>query len=214
MSVSWSTCRGWILQQIRQYSLSDAPNGRTYRISIKRESGERFDPGYVSNLLHDYVNVGDTVKISPPFGDFCIDMRKSTPVVLISGGVGLTPMISMLNSVLNETERQVVFVHGARNSAVHAMRDAIQQAAAENSRLKAFVFYDEPLPADVQGKDYDYAGFVDLGRISESVLLPDADYYLCGPIPFMRMQRDALLNLGIPESRIHYEVFGSDVFNE
>jgi nitric oxide dioxygenase len=202
------------LQQIRQYSLSDAPNGRTYRISVKRESGERFDPGYVSNLLHDYVNVGDTVKISPPFGDFCIDMRKSTPVVLISGGVGLTPMISMLNSVLNETERQVVFVHGARNSAVHAMRDAIQQAAAENSRLKAFVFYDEPLPADVQGKDYDYAGFVDLGRISESVLLPDADYYLCGPIPFMRMQRDALLNLGIPESRIHYEVFGSDVFNE
>jgi len=204
------------LQQVRQYSLSDAPNGRTYRISVKRESGEGVEhmAGYVSNLLHDYVDEGDVVKITPPFGDFYIHLDRTTPVVLLSAGVGLTPMISMLNAVLNETERQVVFIHAARNSAVHAMRDHLTEAAKQHSRLKTFVFYDEPLPSDAQGKDYDYPGLVDLRLISESVLLHDADYYLCGPIPFMRMQHDALSTLGADESRIHYEVFGSDIFNE
>jgi nitric oxide dioxygenase len=204
------------LQQIRQYSLSDAPNGRTYRISVKRESGEGVPQmaGYVSNLLHDYVDEGDIVKITPPFGDFYVHLDATTPVVLISGGVGLTPMMSMLNTLLRETERQVVFIHGARNSSVHAMSDYLKQAAEKEPRLKTFVFYDEPLAKDVQGRDYDYAGLVDLRQISESVLLPNADYYLCGPLPFMRMQHGTLIALGIDESRIHYEVFGTDVFNE
>jgi nitric oxide dioxygenase len=197
------------LQQIRQYSLSDAPNGRTYRISVKREAGDG-----VSNLLHDNVDEGDTVRIAPPFGDFCIDLQATTPVVLISGGVGLTPMVSMLTAVLKQTNRRVVFIHGARNGAVHAMRDYVKEAAASNPRLEAFVFYDHPLPEDVVGRDYDFPGFVDLSRIRAQALLPDADYYLCGPIPFMRMQHGALRDFGIDESRIHYEVFGTDVFNE
>jgi nitric oxide dioxygenase len=197
------------LQQIRQYSLSDAPNGRTYRISVKREAGDG-----VSNLLHDNVDEGDTVKITAPFGDFCIDLKATTPVVLISGGVGLTPMVSMLTAVLKQTNRRVVFIHGARNGAVHAMRDYVKEAAASNPRLEAFVFYDHPLPEDVVGRDYDFPGFVDLSRIRAQALLPDADYYLCGPIPFMRMQHGALRDFGIDESRIHYEVFGTDVFNE
>jgi nitric oxide dioxygenase len=204
------------LQQIRQYSLSDAPNGRTFRISVKRESGEGVAEmaGYVSNLLHDYLDEGDLVKVTPPFGDFYIHLDATTPVVLISAGVGLTPMMSMLNAVLNETERQVVFIHAARNSAVHAMRDHLREAAEKHPRLKTFVFYNEPLAEDVEGTDYDYPGLADLNLISKSALLPNADYYLCGPIPFMRMQIDALATLGVDESRIHYEVFGSDIFNE
>ncbi|HEY4802672.1 MAG TPA: NO-inducible flavohemoprotein [Paraburkholderia sp.] len=202
------------LQQIRQYSLSDMPNGRTYRISVKREGGGPQPAGYVSNLLHDHVNVGDEVKLAAPYGNFHIDVNARTPIVLISGGVGLTPMISMLKKALQDPHRKVVFVHGARNSGVHAMRDRLRETAATNSRFHLVVFYNEPLPGDVQGRDYDHAGLVDIGQIKQAILQPDADYYICGPIPFMRMQHDALKNLGIHEARIHYEVFGPDLFAE
>lgn len=199
------------LQQIRQYSLSDAPNGRNYRITVKRESGQGAveHAGYVSNLLHENLREGDVVKVTPPFGDFHIDMRAKTPVVLISGGVGLTPMISMLKTVLQDGEREVVFVHGALNSAVHAMKDGVANAAQDNPRLTHIVFYDAPLAVDERGRDYHHAGRVDLHKIAASVLKPDADYYLCGPIPFMRVQLESLRQLGVPESRVHYEVFGT-----
>jgi nitric oxide dioxygenase len=203
------------LQQIRQYSLSDAPNGRSYRISVKREGGA--DPaqaGYVSTLLHDQVQVGDKVRLAAPYGNFFIDVNATTPVVLISGGVGLTPMISMLNRVLQSPGRQVVFVHGARNSAVHAMKDHLRHTVAQHPNFKAFIFYDDPLPQDQQGRDFDYPGMVDIDAVADQVLLPDADYYICGPIPFMRMQHDRLIARGIKEPRVHYEVFGPDLFAE
>jgi nitric oxide dioxygenase len=202
------------LQQIRQYSLSNPPNGRYYRISVKRE-GEGTQPqaGYVSNLLHDHVDQGDVVRITPPFGAFHVDMQATTPVVLISGGVGLTPLVSMLKAVLKETDREVVFVHGARNSKVHAMKDRLKAVAETNRRLTSIVFYDAPLAGDIAGYDHDLVGMVDLRRIAGSVLKPDADYYVCGPIPFMRMQVATLEALGVPEARIHYEVFGTDVFD-
>jgi nitric oxide dioxygenase len=202
------------LQQIRQYSLSDMPNGRTYRISVKREDGGTQPPGYVSNLLHDHLNVGDEVKLAAPYGNFHIDVNARTPIVLISGGVGLTPMISMLKKAIQDPQRQVVFVHGARNSGVHAMRDRLRETAAAHSNFHLVVFYNEPLTGDVQGRDYDHAGFVDINAIKQAILLADADYYICGPIPFMRMQHDALKNLGIHEAQIHYEVFGPDLFAE
>ena len=203
------------LQQIRQYSLSDAPNGRSYRISVKREGGA--DPaqaGYVSTLLHDQVQLGDTIRVSAPHGTFYIDVNATTPVVLISGGVGLTPMISMLNRVLQSPDREVVFVHGARNSAVHAMKEHLRQTAEQHPNFKTISFYNEPLPEDQQGRDFDYPGLVDVVLIADAILLPDADYYICGPIPFMRIQHDALVAAGIKEARIHYEVFGPDLFAE
>lgn len=202
------------LQQIRQYSLSDMPNGRTYRISVKRESGGPQPAGFVSCLLHDHVNVGDEVRLAAPYGNFHIDVNARTPIVLISGGVGLTPMISMLKKAIQDPQRQVVFVHGARNSGVHAMRDRLRESAAAHANFHLVVFYNEPLPQDVLGRDYDHAGLVDVNLIKTSILVPDADYYICGPIPFMRMQHDALKNLSIHEARIHYEVFGPDLFAE
>jgi nitric oxide dioxygenase len=202
------------LQQIRQYSLSDMPNGSSYRISVKRESGGAQPAGYVSCLLHDHVNVGDEVKLAAPYGSFHIDVNAKTPIVLISGGVGLTPMVSMLKKAIQDPQRQVMFVHGARNSGVHAMRDRLREAVKTYANLDAIVFYDDPLPQDVAGRDYDHAGLVDVKAIKDSILLPDADYYICGPIPFMRLQHDALKELGIREARIHYEVFGPDLFAE
>ncbi|MBU9560785.1 NO-inducible flavohemoprotein [Burkholderia multivorans] len=202
------------LQQIRQYSLSDMPNGRTYRISVKREGGGPYPPGYVSCLLHDHVNVGDEVRLAAPYGCFHIDVDASTPIVLISGGVGLTPMISMLKRAIQDPKRQVVFVHGARNSGVHAMRDRLRETARTHTNFSLIVFYDDPLPQDLPGRDYDHAGLVDVNAIKDAILLPDADYYICGPVPFMRLQHDALKQLDVPEARIHYEVFGPDLFAE
>jgi nitric oxide dioxygenase len=203
------------LQQIRQYSLSDIANGHTYRISVKREDGDSARPaGYVSSLLHEHVDVGDEVKLASPYGTFYIDVNATTPVVLISGGVGLTPMISMLKRAIQDPQRQVVFIHGARNSAVHAMRDRLRQTATTHPNLRPIVFYDTPLQGDVIGRDYDHAGFIELDKLRELILLPEADYYICGPIPFMRVQHDALKAMDIHESKIHYEVFGPDLFAE
>lgn len=204
------------VEQIRQYSLSDVPNGRTYRISVKRESGnEDQPPGYVSNLLHDHVQIGDRIRLAAPYGNFFIDVNATTPVVLISGGVGLTPMISMLKRVLQSPDqRHLVFVHGARNGRVQAMKSKLRQAADEHDNFHLIMFYNEPLASDQIGQDFDFEGFVDVKRIADQILLEDADYYICGPVPFMRMQHDALMNLGVGEARIHYEVFGPDLFAE
>jgi nitric oxide dioxygenase len=204
------------LQQIRQYSLSDAPNGRTYRISVKREGGfDHVRGGYVSTLLHDHINEGDVIKVAAPYGNFCVDVHATTPVILISGGVGLTPMISMLNRILQSPgSREVVFVHGARNGAVHAMKDHLRKTAQQHPHFKTFIFYSQPLSDDQQGRDYDFPGTVDINRIADAIMLPKANYYICGPVPFMRVQHDALLQKGIKEPCIHYEVFGPDLFAE
>lgn len=154
------------------------------------------------------------IRVAAPYGNFYIDVNATTPVVLISGGVGLTPMVSMLNRVLQSAGREVVFVHGARNSAVHAMKDHLRQTAQQHPNFKTFIFYNEPLPQDQQGRDYDHPGLVNVDLIADAIMLPDADYYICGPIPFMRMQHDTLLARGIREARIHYEVFGPDLFAE
>lgn len=203
------------LQQIRQYSLSDMPNGHSYRISVKREDGGGVNPpGFVSCLLHEHVNVGDEVRLAAPYGTFHIDVNARTPIVLISGGVGLTPMISMLKRAIQDPQRQVVFVHGARNSKVQAMRERLREIAKSHANFRLTVYYSEPLPEDVPGKDYDYAGHVDVKAMKNEILLPDADYYICGPVAFMRAQHDALKALGIHEAHIHYEVFGPDLFDE
>lgn len=203
------------LQQIRQYSLSDMPNGHSYRISVKREDGGGVNPpGFVSCLLHEHVNVGDEVRLAAPYGTFHIDVNARTLIVLISGGVGLTPMISMLKRAIQDPQRQVVFVHGARNSKVQAMRERLREIAKSHANFRLTVYYSEPLPEDVPGKDYDYAGHVDVKAIKNEILLPDADYYICGPVAFMRAQHDALKALGIHEAHIHYEVFGPDLFDE
>lgn len=203
------------LQHIRQYSLSDMPNGHSYRISVKREDGGGVNPpGFVSCLLHEHVNVGDEVRLAAPYGTFHIDVNARTPIVLISGGVGLTPMISMLKRAIQDPQRQVVFVHGARNSKVQAMRERLREIAKSHANFRLTVYYSEPLPEDVPGKDYDYAGHVDVKAIKNEILLPDADYYICGPVAFMRAQHDALKALGIHEAHIHYEVFGPDLFDE
>ena len=199
------------VDQPRQYSLSDAPHGKWLRISVKREDGrEDAAPGHVSNLLHAGVEEGTIVHVSAPMGDFTLDRKKTTPVVLMSGGVGVTPMTSMLSTLLADgSERSVTFVHACRNGRVHAFREWLDETAASHANVKRVVFYEAVDASDRQGIDYDFEGRLDVTKIADRVIAPDADYYICGPVPFMRAQRDALVALGVEPARIHTEVFGS-----
>jgi len=199
------------LMQPRQYSLSDAPGRDRLRISVKREAGRADTPaGRVSNALHDRLEEGGVLDVAPPQGDFHLREEGNAPVVLLSGGVGLTPMVSILNHLVGlNDDRQIRFVHGCRNNSVHAMRDHVNGIAAERANVRKAVFYEEVGHGDQPGRDYDYAGRVDLNAIREEVIVPGADYYLCGPAGFMRAQREALTGLGVSEDRIHAEAFGS-----
>ncbi|KAE8140581.1 globin-like protein [Aspergillus pseudotamarii] len=197
--------------QPRQYSLSDVPNREYFQISVKREFALGQKPaGRISNVLHEGLPVGAELDVSMPFGDFVLDVNATTPVVLISGGVGLTPMISMLTTIVDQGgSRRVVFVHAVRNGRVHAMKDRLAKIISENPQVHRAVFYEEVSKRDKQGVDYDFKGRADLHKIKEQAVLPDADYYICGPKLFMNAQSNSLKDLGVKEDRIHMEVFGS-----
>lgn len=190
---------------IRQYSLSDAPNDKSYRISVKRE-GEGEKRGVISHYLHDSVQVNDTVDLSPPGGDFYLSDSIDTPVILISGGVGQTPMLSMLNSLVrNKPEQPVIYVHGALNSKVHAFKEHVRNIAEQNDNIEQILFYDEPTPAC---SGHHYAGCTDLELIRDKIDLPGAHYYFCGPLGYMSVVKASLQSWGVTADRLHYEIFG------
>ncbi|MDR0271144.1 NO-inducible flavohemoprotein [Paenibacillus sp.] len=190
---------------IRHYSLSAAPGGDSYRISVKREGAlEGKEEGIVSTYLHDCINVGDVLDINAPAGSFTLDMEKDMPLVLISGGVGLTPMVSMLETVLKEQpERNVTFIHAAVHGGFHAMREHIEQLDASHENMKSYVCYEKPSAQDACHK----TGFIDLPWLQE-VTSKDSDFYFCGPVPFMRAANQALKDWNVPAERIHFEFFG------
>jgi nitric oxide dioxygenase len=196
------------LIQPRQYSLSSAPNGEYYRISVKKEAGNPQHPdGLLSNYLHHAVREGDTVEVSPPAGDFTLASDQQTPVVLISGGVGQTPLLSMLEQVVTSgSARPVVWVHGSRNRAAHAFRRWVTDVVAQHPNVQEHSFYETLWPgAPVQGH---YPGFVDVHQLPAQALPAGADYYICGPAPFIRKQVQDLTALGVPATAIHFEEFG------
>ncbi|ORE90729.1 NO-inducible flavohemoprotein [Aurantimonas sp. 22II-16-19i] len=190
--------------QKRNYSISAAPNVETYRISVKREA-----EGAASNWLHDHAQVGTVVKVSPPAGEFYLAEQPTRPVVLVSGGVGLTPMISMLETLASKgTEVPVHYVHGALNGASHAMRDRVRELATSTASVDATTFYLEPRPEDVKGRDFDEEGLISVDWLKAHTPVADADYYLCGPKGFLRTFVNGLALAGVAQDRIHYEFFG------
>jgi len=193
---------------IRQYSLSDAPGKGYYRISVKREAGTENPDGMVSNYLHDGVNQGDILKVSAPAGDFVLNTEKNTPVVLLSGGVGLTPMMSMLKTVVEvQPERKVTFVHAAANGNVHALRAEVEELSKLDN-VNSYFFYDSPTEEDRKNNRFDVEGYVTRDWLQEKVNAKDADFYFCGPVPFMKAINRSLKEIGVTEDRIHFEFFG------
>jgi nitric oxide dioxygenase len=206
------------LRQRRQYSLSDAPHQPWWRLTIKRETGLAAGvPGRVSNWLHDRVQVGMTLRCSPAFGDFHPELAGDGPLVLVSAGVGLTPMVSVLNTLAAQgTRRPVVFLHAARSGAHHALKADLAAAVQRLPTLRTRVCYEHPQAEDRLHTDFDQVGRLDL-RTALARCLPDglgeADFYLCGPQAFMRAQWQALQHLKVDTGRIHREVFGPDLLD-
>ncbi|KXG48592.1 Globin [Penicillium griseofulvum] len=210
--------------QARQYSLSDQPKPDYYRISVKREQGlnpaspdAATHPGCISNILHDTCNIGDVLKVSHPYGDFFLsttDSETGNPIVLISAGVGLTPLTSMLNTLISKSAatRKLHFIHGARSSGARAFKEHISELPKQFPSIRATFFTSHPSEGEKEGEDFDHAGRVDLAKLKdEDLFLDDAktDYYICGPGKFMTDIESGLKAKGVGADRIKMELFGT-----
>ncbi len=187
----------------RSYSLSGSPADRTrYRLSIKRE-----DKGLVSRFLHEHLHAGGLIAARQPSGDFVIPCNDC-PLVLVSAGVGLTPMLSMLHASAQQRNRPVWYVHGTRNGRDHALREEVERLVATNDHLRKKVYYSQPDDTDLPGKDYDGKGRVTADRLLALGAGPDARYMLCGPAAFLSDIQNGLEAAGVPADHIHFETFG------
>ncbi|MBF0707760.1 MULTISPECIES: NO-inducible flavohemoprotein [Bacillaceae] len=193
---------------MRHYSLSDAPNKDYYRISVKREDAVDDAPaGIVSNYLHHDISEGDTLSIAAPAGDFTYT-TDDQPIVLISGGVGITPMLSMLNSLVeNGSSREITFIHAAQNSNVHAIGEHVEKLANENSNVSYYVCYSDPTEQDRAELRFDKEGLIDLDWLQSVLSDHQKDFYFCGPLPFLKSINESLKEWGVPAERRHYELF-------
>ncbi|MEA1649556.1 NO-inducible flavohemoprotein [Nitrospirillum sp. BR 11164] len=189
----------------RNYSISCAPRDGQYRISVKREANGNGG----SRHLHDHVQVGDIIEATPPAGDFFLDEAPTRPVILLSGGVGLTPMVSMVEEIAaRHPGLETHYIHGALNGTTHAMDVHVRDLAARHPTIKVATFYSEPHPQDRLGVTHDGEGFISIDWLRENTPLHQADIYLCGPKPFLRAYLGGLALAGVAADRIHYEFFG------
>ncbi|MET7481662.1 globin domain-containing protein [Streptomyces sp. NPDC005538] len=197
------------VRQLRQYSLSSDPGGDLRRITVKRVTGESPAPdGEVSALLQDRVREGDELTLSAPFGDVFLDepADATTPVVLVSAGIGCTPMTGILAHLAAVgSARPVLVLHADRSPGDHALRSETHDLVGQLPSAQAHFWYEHPGAEEPGAR----TGLMDLGDIE---LPADATVFLCGPLPFMRAVRGQLLDAGVPARRIRYEVFGPDLW--
>ena len=189
---------------VRNYTLSDSPYKEYFRLTIKRE-----EKGIVSRYFHDEIELGDKIEVSHPAGQFYLKNNDAKPVVFLSGGVGITPMLSMLEEIVaTKSSREVFFLHSSLNKSVQPMLSRLKEICKMHENFYLSIFHTEPTLDEIQGIDYDFKGFIT--QIDLETWLPrtDLDYYLCGPEGFMRTMFGYLLNLGVSEDRIYYEFFG------
>jgi nitric oxide dioxygenase len=196
----------------RNYSLSDRPGRDYYRISVKREPSLAPDApeGLISNYLHDEVRGGDALNIGPPCGEFTLEATaEEGPVVLLSGGIGITPLLSMAHTLAEAaTKRPTYFIHAARNSRIHSHVEEVRRLAAENQNFTLHVRYDDPLEGDVAEGRCDSVGLIDGELLTSIDPALDAEYFICGPKPFMANVVRELRMRGVAEERIRFEFFG------
>jgi len=197
----------------RNYSLSDRAGEEHYRISVKREERLTADApnGLISSHLHDVIEPGDQIQIGPPCGEFTVDPETTMtrPIVLLAGGIGVTPLLSMAKSILHANpEAAIYFVQAARNSKTQAFADELRSLSKIGSNVQTRIVYDTPLDGDVEESRCDETGFVTTDRLRDWTPYSEADFYFCGPRPFMQNVHAGLQELGVNEDRIHFEFFG------
>ncbi len=197
----------------RCYSLSDRPDPAGYRITVKRIQAPAdkpgLPPGLSSSHFHDFVQVGQAVNAKAPAGHFCIDRTPDVPAVLVAGGIGITPMMSMLRWCLAEQPSRVVHLYfGVRGGGEHAFKLQLEQLAAAHTNLHLNVAYSRPGPDDVQSRDYQHPGHVDIDLLKRTLPHGRHKFYICGPAAMMQSLVPALAGWGVASTDLHYEAFG------
>jgi ferredoxin-NADP reductase/ferredoxin len=188
---------------LRNYSLSGPPDGGSYRITVKREPD-----GTASGYLHTRLHVGDQLEVAAPRGTFILD-RTDAPVLLISAGIGATPVLAMLHALAAEhAAREVWWLHGARSGSDHSFAAEARTLLASLPNVRTHIYYSRPGPTDLEGRDYDTAGRLSAALLAELDPPRAAEAYLCGPTPFMDEISAGLAAIGLDASRIHTEPFG------
>ncbi|MEP7297395.1 MAG: 2Fe-2S iron-sulfur cluster-binding protein [Burkholderiales bacterium] len=197
----------------RCYSVSDGPNPTSYRITIKRVPAPSSRPdvpaGLSSTHFHDRVHEGTILKVKAPAGHFFIDADASVPVVLVAGGIGITPLMSMLRwCVTEQPARTVHLYYGVRNGSEHAFRQSLEQLAAEHPAFHLNVVYSQPSADDRAGREDQPAGRVDVELLRRRLPHGSHQFYVCGPPAMMESLVPALVQWGVPPQDIHFEAFG------
>lgn len=205
------TAPGSIQQVIRCYSLSDSPSADYYRISIKRAPSvpsRDFSLGVSSQYVHDHVNVGSILQVRAPCGHFHTD-NSENPIVLIGGGIGITPLLSMLNQCSkHQPSRKIWLFYGLTDGREMVMKSHLEGLASSNPNFHLLICMSTPLPEDELGRDYQHQGRVDIELLRAH--LPDKHYhfYICGPTSMLESLVPALEDWGISDTHIHFEAFG------
>ena len=185
---------------MRTYSLSMAPNESMYRISVKK-----LENGLISSYLHDNLEVGDVIEAMDPAGIFTVkEESNNRPLILISAGIGITPLLSMFYEE-SKNRDNIYFVQAVQNSLMHPFKNDIDNIC-KYKNLSNTVFYSNPLDTDKEGIDYDFTGYVNKEWIRNNLPL-DGDFYFCGPSVFMKSLESNLLDLGVKKEFINYEFF-------
>lgn len=190
---------------LRNYSMSGVPGAGTYRVSIKHESN-----GVGSTFLHNYVTVGDIFDVSAPRGSFTL-RPGDEPVVLLSAGIGATPVLAMLHALASvASQREVWWLYGARNRNDHPFAKESRQLLKALAHSRSYIAYSKPGLEDRLGEDYDGPGHVSVPLLDRLGVPRSADFYLCGPPPFLSDFTAGLTAWGIAASQLHREIFGSE----
>lgn len=197
----------------RQYSLSASPNKKYYRISVKREAETSKPAGKVSNYLHDQINIGDMIEVTAPAGEFTLNsLSENKKLVFLSGGVGITPFMSMINDIADkQLNLEIDFIHAARHGKVQAFKTELQELENKLSNFQLSYLYDDPSEEDQKDIHFRKIGFIDTEWLKNNVTNKNADYYVCGPVPFLKNIVNSLKAIGVDDASIHYEFFGPSV---
>lgn len=199
-------------RQKRNFTISSAPNGETYRITVKREPA-----GTVTKWLHDSAQPGTRLDIARADGSFVLPRGDERPIVMISAGVGLTPMVAMLEEFVREKRHaRVQFVHCTQNGGMHALGTHVRELAAASGGIETTFFYSRPESGDAVGRDFDISGHLSLDWLASHTPIGEAEYFVCGPLRFLRDFVPGLAQRGVPTERLHYEFFGpvEDLFGD
>jgi ferredoxin-NADP reductase len=189
---------------LRSYSLSDLPAADHFRISVKSESN-----GIGSSFLCNRTHLRDVFDVSAPRGSFTLRPGQN-PTVLLSAGVGATPVLSMLHSLAAEkSQREIWWIYGARNRVDHPFAEESRSLLKQLSRGRGYIVYSRPAATDQVGADFDASGHIDIALLQRIGVSQSSDFYLCGPASFLQNMRDGLRNWGVLAENVHTEIFGS-----